>query len=66
MSASTFWDASGKPISAAQFVEQLFGKLPELFRNEDELRRIYRMQQAPGAPLRMDNALRLRRLDGVR
>jgi hypothetical protein len=33
---------------------------------EDELRRIYRMQQAPGAPLRMDNALRLRRLDGVR
>lgn len=41
MSASTFWDASGKPISAAQFVESLFGKLPELFRDEDELRRIW-------------------------
>ncbi|RDV05952.1 restriction endonuclease subunit R [Sphingorhabdus pulchriflava] len=41
MSASTFWDASGKPISAAQFVENLFGKLPELFRDEDELRRIW-------------------------
>jgi type I restriction enzyme R subunit len=41
MSASTFWDASGKPISAAQFVESLFGKLPELFRNEDELRAIW-------------------------
>ena len=41
MSASTFWDASGKPISATQFVENLFGKLPELFRDEEELRRIW-------------------------
>ena len=41
MSASTFWDASGKPISAAQFVESLFGKLPELFKDEDELRQIW-------------------------
>ncbi|OYX61840.1 MAG: restriction endonuclease subunit R [Novosphingobium sp. 32-60-15] len=41
MSASTFWDASGKPISAAQFVESLFGKLPELFRDEEELRHIW-------------------------
>ena len=41
MSASTFWDASGKPISAAQFVERLFGKLPELFRDEAELRRLW-------------------------
>lgn len=41
MSASTFWDASGKPISATQFVENLFGKLPELFSDEDELRRIW-------------------------
>ena len=41
MSASTFWDASGKPISAAQFVESLFGKLPELFRDEAELRKIW-------------------------
>lgn len=41
ISGTTFWDASGKPISAQQFVEQLFGTLPELFRNEDELRRIW-------------------------
>lgn len=41
MSATTFWDASGKPISAAQFVENLFGKLPELFRDEEDLRRIW-------------------------
>ncbi|MBP7135053.1 MAG: DEAD/DEAH box helicase family protein [Sphingomonadaceae bacterium] len=41
ISATTFWDASGKPISAQQFVENLFGKLPELFRDEDDLRRIW-------------------------
>ncbi len=41
MSATTFWDASGRPISATQFVQNLFGKLPELFRDEDDLRRIW-------------------------
>ena len=41
ISGTTFWDSSGKPISAQQFVEQLFGRLPELFANEDELRRIW-------------------------
>jgi type I restriction enzyme R subunit len=41
ISGTTFWDASGKPISAQQFVEQLFGKLPELFGDEDELRRLW-------------------------
>lgn len=41
IAGTTFWDASGKPISAQQFVEQLFGKLPELFRDEEELRRIW-------------------------
>lgn len=41
ISGTTFWDASGKPISAQQFVEQLFGQLPELFRDEDELRHIW-------------------------
>jgi type I restriction enzyme R subunit len=41
ISSTSFWDAGGKPISAQQFVEQLFGRLPELFRDEDELRRIW-------------------------
>ena len=41
MSATTFWDASGRPISATQFVQNLFGKLPELFHDEDDLRRIW-------------------------
>jgi len=41
MTATTFWGVDGKPISAAQFVEQLFGDLPELFKSEDELREIW-------------------------
>ncbi|QIL02978.1 DEAD/DEAH box helicase family protein [Sphingomonas sinipercae] len=41
MSATTFWGPNGKPVSASQFVEALFGVLPELFQNEAELRRIW-------------------------
>lgn len=41
ISATTFWSPDGKPMSAAQFIEQLFGDLPELFRDEDELRELW-------------------------
>ena len=41
MTATTFWGPDGKPISAAQFVAGLFGELPKLFKNEDELREIW-------------------------
>ncbi|MEQ1686345.1 MAG: DEAD/DEAH box helicase family protein [Burkholderiaceae bacterium] len=41
MTATTFWSADGKPMSAAQFLESLFGALPEFFRDEDELRAIW-------------------------
>ena len=41
ISATTFWSEDGKPVSAQQFIEALFGKLPELFRDEDELRKIW-------------------------
>ena len=37
MVATTFWSPDGKPISAAQFIERLYGDLPALFKNEDEL-----------------------------
>ena len=30
--------ADGKPMSAAQFLEALYGALPEFFKDEDELR----------------------------
>jgi len=41
MSATSFWGADGKPISAAEFLNNLFGDLPEFFKDEDELRRIW-------------------------
>jgi type I restriction enzyme R subunit len=41
MAATTFWSADGKPMSAAQFLESLFGTLPEFFKDEDELRAIW-------------------------
>ncbi len=41
MMATTFWDPDGKPMSAAEFIERLFGELPELFKDEDELRAIW-------------------------
>lgn len=41
ISATTFWSVDGKPVSAQQFIQDLFGQLPELFRDEDELRAIW-------------------------
>lgn len=41
ITATSFWGPDGKPMSAAQFVQSLFGVLPELFKDEDELRRMW-------------------------
>ena len=41
MTATTFWSADGTPMSAAQFLESLYGALPEFFRDEDELRTLW-------------------------
>jgi type I restriction enzyme, R subunit len=37
MMCTTFWHPDGMPMSAQQFMEMLFGKLPEFFRDEAEL-----------------------------
>lgn len=41
MIATSFWTADGKPISAEEFLKNLFGTLPKLFQSEDELRKIW-------------------------
>ena len=41
MMATSFWSPDGRPISAAQFVERLFGDLAGLLKNEDELRELW-------------------------
>lgn len=39
--ATSFWSADGKPISAQEFLENLFGELPNFFKDEKELREIW-------------------------
>ena len=41
MMVTTFWHPDGTPMSAQQFLEMLFGKLPEFFKDEDELRALW-------------------------
>ncbi len=41
MTVTTFWGPDGKQMSAKEFMEQLFGTLPEFFETEEELRAIW-------------------------
>ncbi len=41
IAATTFWGPDGRPMSARDFIERMFGDLPDLFRDEDELRRLW-------------------------
>jgi type I site-specific restriction endonuclease len=41
MSVTSFWHPNGTPMSSQQFMETLFGKLPEFFKNEEELRELW-------------------------
>ena len=45
MAATTFWSPDGRQMSAGDFIEKLFGDLPELFRDEDELRELWRVPE---------------------
>jgi type I restriction enzyme R subunit len=51
MVATTFWSADGKPMSAAQFLEALFGTLPALFKDEEQLRSIWSVPETRKALL---------------
>ncbi len=41
MMATSFWHPNGTPMSSAEFMESLFQDLPALFKDEDELRRLW-------------------------
>src|SRR5260370_4812914 len=41
MVCTSFWHPDGTPMSAQQFMELLFGKLPEFFKDEEELRALW-------------------------
>ncbi|HRG67303.1 MAG TPA: DEAD/DEAH box helicase family protein [Saprospiraceae bacterium] len=41
MVSTTFIGPDGKPMSVQEFLNSLYGKLPDLFKSEDELRKIW-------------------------
>ena len=41
MIATSFWSADGKPISCEEFLQNLFGELPNFFTSEEELRTLW-------------------------
>ena len=41
MIATSFWSADGKPLSAEEFLNDLFGELPNFFKSEEELRSLW-------------------------
>ncbi len=40
-STTMFYDADGKPISTEEFLKGIFGKLPEFFESEEELKKLW-------------------------
>ena len=38
---TSFWSADGRPISSAEYLQQLFGDLPAFFASEANLREIW-------------------------
>lgn len=41
MIATSFWGANGKPVSVQEFMDNMFGAMPDFFRSEEELRKIW-------------------------
>jgi type I restriction enzyme R subunit len=41
MMSTSFWSSDGKPISVEEFLQNLFGTLPSLFKSETELRELW-------------------------
>ena len=41
MMATSFWSPDGKPMSHQEFLDRMFSKMPEFFKSEDELRKLW-------------------------
>lgn len=41
MISTSFWGADGKPVSIQEFMDNMFGAMPEFFSSEEELRKIW-------------------------
>lgn len=41
ISSTSYWDSDGKPITSEEFLKNVFGEIPKLFRDEAELRTLW-------------------------
>ena len=41
MMSTSYWSPDGTPVSASQFIEAIYGELPALFKDENELRSLW-------------------------
>lgn len=41
MISTSFWGANGRPVSVQEFMDNMFGAMPEFFKTEEELRKIW-------------------------
>lgn len=41
MTETSFWGPDGQPVTAEEFIQKLFGKLPDFYKSEQELRDIW-------------------------
>lgn len=41
MAVTTFWGPDGRQLSAKEFLDKLYGEVPDLFQDEDELRTLW-------------------------
>lgn len=41
MISTSFWGADGKPVSVQEFMENMLGAMPDFFKSEEELRKIW-------------------------
>ncbi len=41
MISTSFWGADGKPLSSEEFITKIYGVFPDLFKDEEELRKIW-------------------------
>ena len=45
MTSTSFWNPDGTPMSATEFIQQLFGEIPSLFTDEEQLRQLWSLPQ---------------------
>jgi len=54
MMATSYWHEDGTPVSGVEFMKILFGKIPDFFKDESELRRVW---SAPDTRKKLLNGL---------